>query len=312
MRGDDPQDATTPLDWHGGVAQGNGVDIVWEEAGPVGGEPLLLVMGLAGQLIHWPDMLCRDLVARGFRVIRFDNRDIGLSGDSDRGVRFSMPVDWWRSRQQQPVRANYTLHDMAADVVGLLDALAVDRANVAGVSMGGMIAQLLAAQHGSRVRSLTSIMSSTNDPRLPPPRPRVLWHMSGIGQPKDHSREAVLRRYVKLFRMIGSPAYPTPESELRQRGSITYDRSYRPAGMLRQTHAILATGSIEPLLERIEAPTQIVHGLADPLLRPACGRRSAQLISGSRLELIPGMGHDLPKALMPRLAELIAGNAARV
>lgn len=299
------------LCWSAGSACVNGLQqLHWEEAGPANGEPLLLVMGLGGQLIHWPEALCADLVGRGFRVIRFDNRDSGLSSDADAGVDINLPRDWLRSRFGKACASNYTLHDMAADSLGVLDALGIDSAHFVGVSMGGMISQIAAARFGRRVRSLTSIMSSTNDPKLPAARLDVLFGMSGLG-PRPRTREAVIRRSTAMLRRVGSPGFPTPTEYRMQLAGRAYDRAFRPRATLRQTHAVLATGSFEDLLPQIVAPTQIVHGLADPLLRPACGRRSAQLIRSARLELIAGMGHDLAPSLAPRWSELIAANAAR-
>ncbi|MEQ1438326.1 alpha/beta hydrolase [Fontimonas sp. SYSU GA230001] len=298
------------LCWSAGSACVNGLHLSYEICGPEQGEPLLLVMGLGGQLIHWPDALCEALVERGFRVIRFDNRDAGLSAESDRGRPIHLPRDWLRARWGLPLSANYALHDMAEDAVGLLDALGIGRVHLAGASMGGMIAQIVAGRFPRRVRSLTSIMSSTNHPRLPAARLDVLWQMAGIG-PRPRTREQVIRRSLAMLRRVGSPGFPTPVDYRRQLAGRAYDRAFRPRGVLRQTHAILATGSFEELLPAITAPTQIVHGLADPLLRPACGQRSAQLIRHAKLELIPGMGHDLAPGLMPRWAELIAANAAR-
>jgi pimeloyl-ACP methyl ester carboxylesterase len=173
-----------------------------------------------------------------------------------------------------------------------------------------MIVQLIAARHPQRVASLTSIMSTTNSPHLPGPKLPVLLRMSGIGI-RDRSRTAVIRRSARTFKMIGSPGYPTPDSVRLAMATRAYDRAFRPGGLLRQTHAILATGSFETLLPSIKAPTQIIHGLSDPLVRPAGGKRCAKLIAGARLELIPGMGHDFPEALLPRWAELISNNAAR-
>lgn len=296
--------------WSADSACVNGLRLHWEETGPAGGEPLLLVMGLGGQLIHWPDSLAADLVRRGFRVIRFDNRDSGLSADSDRGVRFHLLGDWLRSRLGRAAPSNYNLHDMARDALGLLDTLGIRSAHLLGVSMGGMIAQILAGSRPQRVRSLTSIMSSTNHPDLPPARLDVLWRMAGIG-PRPRTRDQVIRRSVQLLRRVGSPGFPTPIEHRMNLVGRAYDRAFRPAGHLRQTHAIVSTGSFEHLLPQIRVPTQIVHGLADPLLRPACGRRSAQLIRNSRLELIEGMGHDFAPTLMPRWAELAAANAGR-
>lgn len=298
------------LCWSARSACVNGLQLHWEEAGPECGEPLLLVMGLGGQLIHWPDALCAELVSRGFRVIRFDNRDSGLSADGDQGVRFHVARDWLRSRFGVRTRANYTLYDMAADCVGLLDTLGIARAHLVGASMGGMIAQIVAGTHPRRVRSLTSIMSSTNHPKLPAARFDVLLRMAGLG-PRPRTREQVIERSVRMLRRVGSPGYHTPTEYRMRLAGRAYDRAFRPDGHARQTHAILATGSFEQVLPGIETPTQVIHGLSDPLLRPDCGRRSASLIRGARLELIPGMGHDLAPALMPRWAELISSNAAR-
>lgn len=298
------------LCWSAGSACVNGLQLRWEQAGSPGGEPLLLVMGLGGQLIHWPDALCETLLAQGFRIIRFDNRDAGLSSDGDRGRAVHLLRDFARARAGKPALANYSLHDMADDSIGLLDALGIDRVHVVGVSMGGMIGQILAARHPTRVQSLTSIMSSTNHPKLPPARFDVLWRMAGIG-PRPKTREQVIRRSTALLRRVGSPGYPVPLDYRVRLAGRAYDRAFRPSGILRQTHAVLATGSIEAMLAEVRAPTQVVHGLADPLLRPVCGMRSASLIRNARLELIEGMGHDMPPSLMPRWAGLITANAAR-
>ncbi|MGQ0502809.1 MAG: alpha/beta fold hydrolase [Panacagrimonas sp.] len=293
-----------------GNARVKGLNLHWEASGPADGEPLLLVMGMGCQLIQWPESLCADLVARGFRVIRFDNRDAGLSGEADRGVRFDLRGDYLRVRLGLGAGpANYLLHDMAADVVGLMDALAIDRAHLVGVSMGGMIAQIAAATFPQRVRSLTSIMSGTNHSWTRQTRLDLLLRMA---QPlPDYARATVVARSLETSLLIGSPAYPTPLGEMRQFAERAYDRAFRPGGSLRHKHAIIATGCFEPLLGRVTAPTQIIHGTADIMLRPACGLRSARLIRNARLELIEGMGHDCPQALMPRWAELIAANAAR-
>lgn len=298
------------LCWSAGSACVNGLHLSWEHTGPEHGEPVLLIMGLGGQLIHWPEALCEHLVGQGFRVIRFDNRDAGLSGDADLGIAPRIPQDWLRSRFGLPATANYRLHDMADDAAGLLDVLGLRQVHVVGASMGGMIGQILAATRPTRVRSLTSIMSSTNHPRLPAARFDVLWRMAGIG-PRPKTREAVIRRSTAMLRRVGSPGFPTPVEYRHTLAGRAYDRAFRPQGLARQAHAILATGSFEALLPDITAPTQVIHGLADPLLRPACGQRSARLIRSARLELIPGMGHDFALPLMPRWAELIAANAAR-
>lgn len=298
-----------PIQWTRGKSLANGVELAWEECGPARGEPLLLIMGLGCQLVHWPDSFCGEMARRGFRVIRFDNRDIGLSGEAKKGVRVNLQRDWLRAKFGLPISANYTLHDMAADTTGLLDALGIPRAHLVGVSMGGMIAQLTSGKYPQRVKSLTSIMSTTNERHLPGPALRVLLHMSGGGV--NHSRDEVIARNIKLFRMIGSPAYPMADQRRREISGNAFDRAYRPGGLLRQTHAIMATGGFADIAEQIKAPTQIIHGLADQLVRPAGGKRSAKVIPGAKLELIEGMGHDFPDALMPRWADLISTNAAR-
>lgn len=293
-----------------GKAEANGQTLYWEALGPERGEPLMLVMGLGCQLIQWPEVLCADLAARGFRVIRFDNRDAGLSGDANRGVRFNLRRDYLRVRLGlKPGPSNYLLHDMARDTVGLMDALGITRAHLVGVSMGGMISQITAGTFPDRVRSLCSIMSSTNHPWVWQTRLDLLLRLAT--PPQDHQRATIVARQAETFRLIGSPGYPTPEDERLAFAGRAFDRAFRPGGTLRQMHAITATGSFEPLLGKVVAPTQILHGSDDPLVRPICGRRSASLIRGARLEVIDGMGHDCPKALMPRWAELIAANAGR-
>ena len=298
------------LNWSQGMAQVNGVQLAYEQAGPERGEPLLLVMGLSWQLIHWPESLCADLVARGFRVVRFDNRDIGLSSSVDRGIRFDILRDTVRMKVGIRSKANYTLHDMAEDTRQLLDVLEMPRAHLVGLSMGGMISQLVAAKHPERVRTLTAIMSSTNHPWLPPPKLRMLRAMFAP-LPKNPSREQILERMVNNLTELQGSRYTTPHHERAAFCERAFARSFRPGGIMRQTHAITVTGSIEEFSSQVVAPTQVVHGLSDPLLVPAHGKRIAKLIRGAKRELIEGLGHDLPEAVMPRFAELIAGNAAR-
>lgn len=298
------------LTWLHGVADAGGTKIAYEVTGPVHGEPLLLVAGLSMQLIHWPEPLCELLVQKGFRVIRFDNRDIGLSGSGNARVPFHLQKDMLRAKFGAKVVANYTLHDLARDTVGLLDALGIARAHLVGVSMGGMISQVVAATYPDRVLSLTSIMSSTNSPKLPMPKLSVLFRLAPPFGVK-HDRASVIARTVALFEAIGSPGFPTPAEERQRMAAAAFDRAYRPAGIARQTHGILATGSFEDLLGNVTAPTQVIHGLDDPLVHVAGGKRSAQLIRGARLELIKGMGHDFPPGLHGTWVELVAANAAR-
>jgi pimeloyl-ACP methyl ester carboxylesterase len=298
------------LTWMHGEALVGDIKIAYEVTGLQNSEPLILVMGLSGQLIHWPEPLCELLVARGFRVIRFDNRDIGLSGSGNRRVPFHLQKDMLRSKFGAKLEANYTLHEMAADVVGLMNALSIRKAHLVGASMGGMISQIVAGRFPDRVASLTSIMSSTNHPKLPLPKLPVLLRLAPPFGVK-HDRASVIARTAELFELIGSPGFPTPRVEREAMAAAAFDRAYRPAGMARQTHGILATGSFEDVLADVRSPTQIIHGLDDPLVRVEGGKRSAQLIRGARLEIIRGMGHDFPAGLFAPWTELIAENAAR-
>ena len=296
--------------WQGGDALCNGVRLHWEAMGPSDGEPMLLVMGLGCQLIQWPDSLCEDLAQRGYRVIRFDNRDAGLSDTVDRKIRFNLRRDYVRVRLGlRPGAANYLLHDMAADTVALMDALGIRRAHLAGVSMGGMISQLVAGTFPDRVASLCSIMSGTNHPWVRQTRIDLLLRLAT--PPADHRRDTIVARQSETFRLIGSPGYPTSEADRRAFAGRAFDRAFRPGGTLRQMHAIVATGGFEALLANVRAPTQIIHGSDDPLMRAICGRRSAAMIPGAKFELIARMGHDCPKPLMGRWAELISANAKR-
>lgn len=288
-----------------------GIELCYEDWGKETDEPMLLIMGLSAQMLLWHDELCALLVARGYRVIRFDNRDIGLStkvrvrvekmNELVRMARFSLGL-------KSP--APYSLYDMAADAEGLLDHLGIRQAHVVGASMGGMIAQILAGTRPSRVKSLGVIFSSTNEPLLPPPHPRALQPlMKGPG--KGATTEELVAHSVRLFSIIGSPAHPAPLEEREQFARRLISRSYHPAGVKRQFMAVLSSGSLRPVARRILAPTVVIHGKEDKLVRPACGKAVARAIRGAELHVIPGMGHDLPKALWPRFVHLIDSNARR-
>lgn len=282
-----------------------------EVHGPADGKPLLLVMGLGMQLVAWREGLVEQLVARGFRVIRFDNRDAGLS---QRFHHLGTPHVGWQALRHMvrlPVQAPYSLADMATDAAGLLDALGIDAAHVCGASMGGMIAQHLAMSHPRRVRSLTLIMTSSGARHLPQPSLKVRAAL--LRQPGDASREAVVDHYVRLFRLIGSPAYPPDEVVLRQFCHHVVQRggAGSAAGLARQITAVAADPDRTPRLRRLQLPVHVLHGAADPLLPPACGEQLAQVIPGATLDLVPGMGHDLPPALWPRFADGIASVAQR-
>ena len=288
----------------------NGVSIEVEDHGSPQGEPLLLIMGLGMQLVAWHEGFVASLVERGFRVIRFDNRDIGLSQGFDQ---FGVPrlgVDALRFAFGLRVASPYTLGDMAADSVGVLDALGIAQAHVCGASMGGMIAQQVGVRHPTRVKSLTLMMTSSGARRLPSPSLKVRGAM--LSRPKDPSDiESVIDHYVALYKLIGSPGFPPDDGYVRGRLQISVRRAYRPAGTARQMVAIAADGDRSPLLGQIRQPTQIIHGRSDPLVPVAAGHDLATKIRGAEIDLIDGMGHDLPVALWPRFVAGIASAAGR-
>ncbi|HCB39595.1 MAG TPA: alpha/beta hydrolase [Gammaproteobacteria bacterium] len=292
-----------------GDANVHGITLHYQEEGYSGDPAMILIMGLGSQLTLWPQQLVDNLVNEGFRVIRFDNRDIGLSSVVNNGVQADLPNAMLRSRLRLPITSNYTLYDMVSDTAGLLDALGIEQAHIVGASMGGMIAQLFSALYSHRTLSLTSIMSTTNEPGLPLPRWDILMNLAGYGVKKGHDKATAVQRSLQFWKKISSPKYPTPEHDIQQRIASDYDRSYRPASYLRQSHAIIATGGFKRLLSRINCPTQIIHGTDDPLVHKKGGIASAKSIPGAKLELIKGMGHDFPQQLLPKLTELIAFNA---
>lgn len=286
-----------------------GVQLEVEDHGPPNGEPLVLIMGLGMQLVAWPDGLVELLVARGFRVIRFDNRDIGLSQRfDDLGVP-NLPLVAMKAALGLPVHAPYAIADLADDTAALLDALGLASAHVCGASMGGMVAQHLAARHAARVRSLTLMMTTSGARRLPQPSLRVRAAL--IGRPARLDVDALVDHYVHLLHVIGSPGFPPDEAELRQRLEFSIRRSFRPRAVARQIAAIAADGDRSALLARVAAPTAILHGAADPLIPVAAAHDLAAKIAGASVEVIAGWGHDLPRELWPRQAEVIAGVAAR-
>ncbi len=287
----------------------NGLAIEVDDQGPPGGEPLLLIMGLGMQLVAWPQELVQALVGRGFRVIRMDNRDAGLSQGFDALGTPRMGMAMLRYAMHLPVHAPYRLADMAADALGVLDALGLPRAHIAGASMGGMIAQHIAATHPQRVKSLTLVMTTSGARRLPQPGLRVRQAM--MSRPAGRDPEAAVAYLERLLGVIGSPAYPPEPAVLRERLRATVARAWRPQGTLRQLLAVIADGDRSPLLPLIAAPTRVVHGEADPLVRVEAGHDLVRRIPGAVGDFIPGMGHDLPLPLMPRLAAGIAENASR-
>ena len=284
--------------------------IEYESLGDPAHPAIVLIMGLGMQLMAWPDSFCQALVARGYRVIRFDNRDCGLSGRAPGKKRANLLLAMAASALGLPVRTPYTLEDMAGDAVGLMDKLGIARAHIVGASMGGMIAQVLAAKFPQRVLSLTSIMSSSGNRRVSKPtKPARKVLLSRPADPKNP--DSVIEHLVEMFGVIGSPGYPSSREELRSRIGHSVRRAYEPAGTARQLLAIIASGDRRKLLRTISAPTLVLHGADDPLVPLAAGRDTAQNIPGAKLLVIEGMGHDFPEALMPRLAQAIADHCER-
>jgi pimeloyl-ACP methyl ester carboxylesterase len=286
------------------IAPANGIELCFQEMGDPDGEPLFLVMGLATQMLAWDEGFCGLLAERGFRVIRFDNRDIGRSTKiTSAGV--PSRLDLISGRRST---APYLLRDMAADTIGLMDHLGIDSAHIAGASMGGMIVQTMAIEHPERVRSLVSIMSNTGSRWTGLPSRKAMAVL--LGRPPK-GRDAAVERAVRTFTVIGSPGYPFDEERVRRVAGRSYDRGHSAAGVLRQLHAITASGDRTRALREVRAPTRVIHGASDPLVRPAGGRATARAIPNARLKLIEGMGHDLPRQLWPVFAEEIAGTADR-
>lgn len=286
------------------------IHIEYESLGDPSRPAIVLIMGLGMQLLGWPDAFCQALVARGFRVIRFDNRDVGLSARTPGKKHPKLLLAMAASALGITVRTPYTLEDMADDTVGLMDSLGIARAHIVGASMGGMIAQVLAAKYPQRLLSLCSIMSTSGNRKLS--KPSKAAGKALLARPADpHDAESVIEHLVKTFGVIGSPGYPTPREEMRQRIGRSVRRAYDPAGVTRQLVAVIASGDRRQLLSTITAPTLVIHGAADPLVPLAAGRDTAQHIPGARLEVIDGMGHDFPEALLPRLAGLIADHCDR-
>jgi len=286
------------------MAPANGIELCYQEMGDPDGEPLLLVMGLATQMLAWDEEFCAMLVERGYRVVRFDNRDIGRSTKL-RSAGVSGRLDLLIGRRGT---APYLLRDMAADTFGLMDHLEIDSAHLVGASMGGMIAQTAAIECPERVRSLTSIMSTTGSRRVGHPSYRTFGLLLGE---RPREREEMVERVVKTFKVIGSPGYPFEEEHVRELAARSYDRGHSAAGVVRQLHAITASGDRTPRLRQLKLPALVIHGKSDILVNPSGGRATAKAIPGARLKLVEGMGHDLPRALWPDFAEEIAANAAR-
>jgi pimeloyl-ACP methyl ester carboxylesterase len=296
------------------AVEANGLRLEYESFGDPAAPPIVLIMGLGVQMILWPDALCEMLAAEGFRVVRFDNRDAGLSTQLDH---LGTPRIAWEALKfalHLPLKAPYLIDDMARDTVALLDALGIGRAHLVGASMGGMIAQNVAALAPARVASLTSIMSTTGKRSLPPPQASARKAM--LQKPARRGDvEGAVRRMMNVLGTIGSRTHPTPEAALREMSERHVRRRYNPAAAARQLLAIAASGDRSAVVRRIQAPTLVLHGDEDVLLHPACGEETARVIRAAggdvSLEMVRGMGHDLPAPLLPWIAERIAAHCAR-
>ncbi len=287
------------------VDLGNGIELHVEVGGDPEHPPILLVMGLGAQMLYWPDFFCKSLIDQGYRVIRFDNRDTGLSSKiRNPGPRlntFKLMSRFAVGLENQG--APYDLYDMAEDASLLIDRMGLDQVDVIGASMGGMIAQILSAKYPEKIKNLGLLFTSNNQPLLPPPFPKQLFSL--IGKPDSHDEDGIINHSLKVFSIIGSPGYFN-QLEAIQTARRLYQRSYYPAGILQQFLAILCTGSLLQLDKQIQKNTLVLHGSCDRLLPPSHGKAVAKAISGAKFELIDGMGHDIPPHFIPYLSGLFA------
>lgn len=286
----------------------NGILIEYDTFGDESNPALLLVMGLGAQMILWDRDFCEQLARKGFHVIRFDNRDVGLTEKmEDMGVPNVLEAIK-KAMKGEEVESPYSLDDMAADAFGLMEALGIDKAHICGASMGGMIVQTMAYTHPERVLSMTSIMSTTGNPKLPPPEPEAMKALIAM-PPGD--REGFIEHSVNMWKVISGTGFEFDEDYTREKVATMYDRSYYPPGFIRQLTAITAHGSRVEKLASIKAPTLVIHGGADPLVPLEAGKDTAKSIPGSELVIIDGMGHDMPRGAWSQIIEAIANNAAK-
>jgi len=286
-------------------AQANGLTFEYETFGDASNPPLLLIMGVGCQLVMWPDSFCQGLADLGFHVIRYDNRDVGLSSKIDEAGTPDIMAAVTAQLSGQPVTAPYSLDDMADDAAGLMDALGIDKAHVVGASMGGMIGQLVAIRHPGKVKSLVSIMSTTGNPEVPPAKPEAMAAL--LTPPADTSRESLIQQGVNMWKVIGSPKYPGTEEELRSVATKSVDRMVCPEGFGRQVLAILAAPARNDALAKVTAPVMVLHGADDPLVPVEGGKDTADAIPGARLEIVEGMAHDFTEALVPVYLDKVGG-----
>jgi pimeloyl-ACP methyl ester carboxylesterase len=286
------------------TAQVGDLELCYETFGSSDAAPLLLIMGLASQMLLWDEQFCEQLASRGFFVIRFDNRDIGRSSH----LRGAVIPTRWQLLRRSAKGAAYTLDEMAQDTVGLLDHLEIPAAHVVGVSMGGMIGQLLAINHPDRVLSLVSIMSTTGNPRVGKPQPKMMMRLMRKGA---RERDAYIRDQIETYRAIGSKIYDFEEERKRDRAARMFDRGIYPAGSARQLAAVASAADRTEALGAVRVPTTVMHGDADPLVDVSGGRATAEAIPGARLVILPGMGHDLPRELWPEIIDAIVENTSQ-
>ncbi len=282
-----------------------GIDIAYQRFGNSNAPVVLLIMGVGAQYIHWPDTFCHALVEGGLQVIRFDNRDVGLSTHMTGAPPPNLPATLGGDLSS----VSYTLSDMAADAVGLLDVLGFKQVHIVGASMGGAIAQTMAIEHPDRVRSLTSMMSTTGNMSIGQPSPEVLRAL--FSGPPATTREEVIQQRLRASREVGSPSYPADEVEVAAQAGRAYDRSHDPIGVARQAIATVASGDRTERLRHLAVPTLVIHGIADRMCDVSGGKATAEAIPGAQLMLIDGMGHNLPPGLRSELAQRIAEFAWR-
>jgi len=284
-------------------AQANGITIEFDTFGDPNSPPVLLIMGLGVQMTLWDPEFCQSIADRGYYVIRFDNRDVGLSSSFD-----DTGVDDLGEVMSGKVSAPYALTDMAADAAGLLDALGISSAHIVGASMGGMIAQTFAIAYPDKTQSLTSIMSTTGDPEVGQASPEALGALLG---PAPTTRDEAIESRVRTSKVIGSPGFPADEAQLREYAGSAYDRAFHPSGMVRQLAAVIGQPNRTEALRAVDVPTLVIHGADDPLVNPSGGVATADAIPNAILKIVPGMGHDVPPALYGEIVESLAENFAR-
>jgi pimeloyl-ACP methyl ester carboxylesterase len=286
------------------LTKANGIEINYDTFGAPSDPPVLLIAGLGMQMISWDERFCQMLAAQGYWVIRFDNRDVGLSTHMDQA---GVP-DIAKLFSGEAVEVPYKLIDLAEDAVGLLDALDIEQAHVVGISLGGMVAQTIAIHYPERVQTLTSLMSTTGDPQLPQPKPEAL---SILFTPAPFEREPYLDYQLQVWHTLSGPKFGLDEARVRHQAERAFDRGLNPAGFARQLAAVMASGSRKDALKELQAPTLVVHGDADPLIPVEGGYDTAKSIPGARLEIVEGVGHELPPEIWSWLVTLISNHASQ-